>query len=745
MSEVLKLEKLLRKQTTSDHVEASRIASTAERILSLEPNHVYAMQCKSVALLHTRRFTAALSVLENLQRQKTPFRNSATFHFHKAYCHYRLMQYAEAKAELREQEQQQNKPMTTAARHLLAQIHYNLEEYPEAAAMYAALVADSAYRDEVEKQELLTNYTASLSACAPEKVAAVVRDEADEKTPDLLFNLATAQVEAHNYEGAQAVLLQAEQLCAATFPKSSLRSLQGALAAGGEVLRAQLGVPLVASTSIGGGSSTEISPERCFFNEVSSNWVQQAYVAFMCHREEDARRVVDLIFTYKPSSAITSAVAAILYTALQRNADFFDSHRKLKAAQHVKVLSRLTSRQLIAVQYNTALLQLSAGALDRCARTVEQMEKTHPNSDLTYSLRLMLAVRELKKKKAVPGNPSSSASSPTRFATDSARNVQECVRNYEAEVMRRQGLGSSEAENQKRHRFMQLITAQLFLEEGDLNQAVETLQALEDSAVAQRPTTVMTMAAWKVQIGDVDAAMALLRERLTATAGGYSAAIKKAVLLWAVRDLAMARGLYAAVGQLLKATQAADASLQKDREVTALLVICLAETDVAAAKRVIGTLDADAAAAMSGAGNSGRPAPSEKQIEALVRDNPGVVAMNELGYRRVTAVDQESAAATGGRAVSGGGLPQRHRRPMRRPAKNMEGKPDPERWIPISTRSYIKDLPERRKKELKRLRAIEQEQKRRTAAAAAASQKQRKVEQPQQPQPDEASSAVAAV
>ncbi|GET87966.1 signal recognition particle protein, putative [Leishmania tarentolae] len=740
MSEVLKLEKTLRKQTTSADVQASKIASTAERILSLQPNNMYAMQCKCVALLHSGRFAAALSLLENLKLQSTAFKNSTTLHLHKAYCHYRLLQYTEARAELREQ--QQKGPLPTAARHLLAQIHYNLEEYGEAAAIYAALVADGAYRDEVEKQELLTNYTASLSASAPEKVMAVVRDEADEKTPDLLFNLATAQVEQENYEGAEATLLQAERLCAAIFPESKLRSLKDALAADSEVLQEQLGVPLGAPTSIGGSSSPETSPERSFFNEVCSNWVQQAYVAFMRHREDEARRIVDLILTYKPSSAITSAVAAILYTALQRSADFFDSHRKLKAAQHVKVMSRLTSRQLIAVQYNTALLQLSAGALDRCARTVEHMEQAHPNSELMHSLRLVLAVRELKKKRTFPANAPSSASRPTRSLTDSAREVLECVRNYETEAMRHQGTGSAEAANQKRHHFMQLITAQLFLEQGDLRHAVETLRTLEDYTVARRPTTVMTMAAWEAQIGDVDAAVGLLRKRLTATTDGYSVAVKKAILLWAVQDLAMTRGLYAAVGDLLKAVQESDATLQKDRVVTALLVICLARTDVAAAKSIIGTLDADAAAALSGAGSS-RTAPSEKQLEALVHENPGAAAMSKLGYRRVMAMDEEGTAADGAPTASGGaGVPQRRRRPMRRPAKNMDGKPDPERWIPMSLRSYIKDLPERRKKELKRLRAFEQEQKRRAAAAAVQKQKG---DQRQQTQGEEVSSAASAV
>ncbi|KPA82734.1 putative signal recognition particle protein [Leptomonas pyrrhocoris] len=711
MSEVSKLEKTLRKQTSSADVEPSKVASTAERILTLQPHNIYAMQCKSVALLHTGKLAAALRVFEELEKEKTPVTASATFLFHKAYCHYRLMQYGEARAVLTRHQGTATTPM----RHLLAQIHYNLEEYAEAAAMYAALVADGACADDTEKQELLTNYTAALSASDPAKVAAVVRDEAEEKTPDLLFNLAVAQLEAHHYDDAQATLLQAERRCANNFPQSALHSLQEALAAEPETLQARLGVPLVASTHTGvGDPASRPSAERLFFNEVSSNWVQQAYVWFLCHREAEAQRVVELIFIYKPASAVTTAVASLLWTALHRGSDLFDSHRKLKTAQHVKVVARLTARQVIAVQYNTALLHLSTGALDRCARTVQQMEKSFPHSELTQSLRLVLAVRELKKKKG----------SAASVAGDNVSAVQECVRRYEAEATARRGANSpSEASRKKQHRFIQMIAAQLFLEQGDVAHAVEAVEGMEDAAFLQRPATVVTLAAWKTQSGDADGATRLLKQRLTATsaADSYSVDVKRAILLWAVHDLAVSRGFYAEVGQLLKAVQSADVSLARDRDVAALLVVCLAESNVVEAKRHMAALDAAAAAVMSGAGSSGSTtvAPSEQEVHARIREHPGQAAMNELGYRRVTAADQEEVAAEGdaGKQQKTGGLPSRRRRAMRRPAKNMEGKPDPERWIPMSVRSYVKDLPERRKKELKRLRAIDQEQKRRAAVA----------------------------
>lgn len=712
MTELSKLEKTLRKQTSSDDVEPSTVASTAERILSLQPHHIYALQCKSVALLHASKFAAALRIFDELEGAKTPAKSSATFIFHKAYCHYRLMQYSEAKAALKRYQG----AMTTAMQHLLAQIHYNLEEYAEAAAIYAALVAAGAYADDMEKQELLTNFTAALSAADPTKVAAVVRDEADEKTPDLLFNLAVAQLETQNYDAAQATLVQAEQLCARDFPKSSLHSLQEALAAEPAVLQAQLGVPLVGSAAHGAGdAASRPSVERLFFNEVSSNWVQQAYLWFLRHREEEARRVVELILTYKPASAVTSAVAAILWSALQRSSDFFDSHRKLKAAQHVKVVSRLTSRQLIAVQYNTALLHLTTGALDRCAKTVELMEKAFPHSELTQSMRLVLAVRELKRKKGLASASSSAAAS---FG-DSVSAVQECVREYEAEAMSRRGASSpSEASRKRHHRFIQMIAVQLFLEQGDVAHAVAAVEAMEDTVFVQRPTTVVTLAEWKTQSGDIEGALQLLKQRLTAAseaALAYPTDVKKAVLVWAVHDLAVGRRLFAEVAQLVKAVQSADATLAKDREVAALLLACLAESNVAEAKQHVAALDAAAAAAMTEGAGTNSAVLSEAEVQARVREQPGQAAMNELGYRRVTAADQETVQSKLG--AGGAQLPRRRRRAMRRPAKNMEGKPDPERWIPMSVRSYIKDLPERRKKELKRLRAIDQEQKRRAAVA----------------------------
>lgn len=106
---------------------------------------------------------------------------------------------------------------------------------------------------------------------------------------------------------------------------------------------------------------------------------------------------------------------------------------------------------------------------------------------------------------------------------------------------------------------------------------------------------------------------------------------------------------------------------------------------------------------------------------------PSVGEMAEAGLRRPTA-----------RAEGAVVIKPARKRPMRRPTKASvdaaAGKSsaaaaeplDPERWVPIKERTYIRDLPSRRQRELRRRRAADQEDKRRQAerrkrdAAAAA-------------------------
>ncbi|EPY22730.1 signal recognition particle subunit SRP72 [Strigomonas culicis] len=659
MSDLSKHVKALRK-LTSEGAETGAIASAVERVLGLDPNHFFALQCKVVCCLHRDKYGSAMEVLEQMEEvHRKEVLASADFHFQKAYCYYRMSRYTEAQEELRKS--RGSAAGHVPSRNLQAQIHYHFEQYAEAAKEYESLLAQSAYRDEQEKTELLTNYTAVLAMAKNAKKAMQVVRDADEKTGDLVYNSATAQVEAgEDPQAALKTLQQAEALIHREHhSKSSLRTIADVLA-----LPAEARAP-----KIGGGSAFERpdTPERRFFNEVSLVWVQMAYVHFVLQQLDQAAAILNVVLQAKPTSAVTIAIAAVNWTAAQRHTDFFDALRKLKAAQNPKVVSRLQSRQLLAVHYNMALLHLHAGSVGSCRKEVDQMEKAYPNSPLTHTLRLALTVRENRNRQS-----------------DSA-----AIRSYLKRYEQVAG-GKSTAT-------VQLIAAQIFLESNDLAAAVSALTAADiDAALRYKPATVTTLAAWTAQSGDVDGALELVREAVLRP--GTSAAAKRAVLAWAV-DYFTQRHRHAEVTACLKAVRAAAPALAADKVVTALLALSLSYHNLPEARACMKLVDGAAVA-------PGKLATSA--VAQLERQLPSKTALEELGYRRPTI--QEEARRQ---------LQRRRARPMRRPPKSTEGKIDPERWVPMSVRSYIKDLPERRKKELRRLRAIEQEQKRRQQASRA--------------------------
>ncbi|ESS66122.1 putative signal recognition particle protein [Trypanosoma cruzi] len=661
MSDVAKWEKQLERLLV-DGSDSSKILTTIEKILSVNPKHVFALRCKVVCFLHQDKHAAALTVLDQIAVVDPALPQvSQDYAFQKAYCLYRALEHRQAQHVL-----MNDAPHTAEhvpSRHLLAQLHYHLEEYEVAAGIYEALLTEGKFRDEHEKTELQTNYAAACSAIDAQRTQSIVRS-ADEKNADLLYNAATAQLEVQEYAAALQTLQQAESLCAKAYPTSRLRSFQDACSRSDTELRSLLDV--------------KGSPERLFFNDVAIIWVQTAYVHYAMHNEEDATALLNLVLRYRPSSAVTLAVASINWTAIQRHRDFFDTHRKLKSAQNPAVNNRLTSRQRLLVRYNTAMLLLHTGNFNAFKRQVELIANEYPDSDLTHSLKLALAVRESKKKRQ-----------------PDEKTLTEYLKNYQQSVRAQK----EHARNPSVGKLLPLIAAQIFLENGDLEHAIESLSSAPEE-IRKKPCTLMTLATWKVQLGDVKGAKQLLTEFAGAAAKGGT--VVKPILFWAVQFLT-ARGLYTDAADVIRDMQSALPVLQNDKEARALLALCLSHYDMQAARTCMETIPE--------AGFTGTQ--TEKKLLAssiaeATSQQPSRKHIEALGYHRISADGHDGNN-------NGAKVKRSRRRPMRRPPKNADARLDPERWIPMSHRSYIKDLPERRKRELKRLRAIEQEQKRHEA------------------------------
>ncbi|CAD2217559.1 SRP72 RNA-binding domain containing protein, putative [Angomonas deanei] len=480
-------------------------------------------------------------------------------------------------------------------------------------------------------------------------VAEVIRD-VDDKTADLIYNYATAMVETKDgTEGAMKSLVQAEGMTAQEHKNSKIKTIQSALALSSEERRALLG-----------GSTTYVAPktpERKFFDNVCNIWAQMAYVYCQMKQEEKAAEILNFIMENHPTSGTVSAITAVNQSAVSPQKDFFESLKRLKAAQHSKYLSRLTSRQIMAIHYNVALLYFRAGSLNSCRKEVERMEKLSPTNTLTLTMRLVLAVKDSRKKQS------------------DVSVLKGIINKYVEEA----GDGST---------YVQLVAAQIFLENNDLPNAIAILSGVAE--IRAKPSTTTTLFSWMVQTGAEDKAMQLLDAYLQSSTPDDA----RAVLAWSVEFL-LRRQQHQLAANYLKEVVSKSGSLANDSVVTSLLALSLSYSDVEKAREMAAKLQSTKSLVHHNMTDT-----AVEQLEAQV---PSRTALEDIGYRRVTVTEEKKKTTS------------RRRRAMRRPPKSMEGKLDPERWLPMAVRSYVKDLPPKRKREMKRQRALEQEQKRKQA------------------------------
>lgn len=727
----------------------------------------------------------------------------------------------------------------TPSRHLMAQTLYNLEDYRAAATMYAALLAESetSLLGAEERSELWVNYSAALAGCdADAALRSVALAPAELNEYDMWYNAAVAQsaslsdshtpgdvgagvmtqplrqspspLQGVRIEDSVALelLRRAERACAAQHPGSrvvalsQLCALPHALAPRSQQTTTTTGVVEAEATAQAARMAAPlpgqpITPERRFFNDVVNIWVQMAFAYHQLSLQSVGRRdacsrrrrresgaaataILRLVLSLKPNSAVTAAIASVNWTALQGEKDLFDSLRRLKAAQEGRIHKRLTRTQNAAVLYNTALLHLYRSSVVPFKATVEQMMRECATNPLTHVLQLVLCLREGRRRRAPLKDSSSEKQSYTSGDEDGVVAViQECVSHYEESWAR---LPAAHSHSHSQAITPALVATQLYLDHGELAQAVQTFAAAREShtrSAQPSPAALATMLVWRSEMGEAEAALLQLGHTLSAAAKTSSPSPPTWVLeltVWAVQYIMSvvdscsgnrhsvldstnannitgrsherydAHALTRAVVAMLRQVREAIPALRSHMTLSALLVQCLTRIDC----------DAAAAEAEKAGMHATRGAAGQSQVRSRsetggnaatqdwmkgVEEGPSRAVLEALHFTRpVHTAASSSADESKGHANHAAGVmpgedraPQRRRRArvMRRPPKNKEaisGKPDPERWLPMSVRSYIKDLPERRKKELRRLRALEQEQKRRAvekmrAAEAAAS------------------------
>lgn len=672
-----KLQKQLEKAVEA--FDDAKINSAVERLLAQQNDNLYALRCKLVYLVQQGKFAHFLECQEVAEAMAASLKTDPTVKYMQAYCLYRLQKYDDATKVLDgiAKDGAQAVPLEAPILNLRAQIFYNSEKYAETAKLYEQLLARELYRDDEERSELVTNLSAAYAFVDAAKATQAIR-EASQPSADLLFNAATAQLEAKNFDKALELLQSAETLLVKSPAGKKSTKTQLAHFDGSDSLAAK-------------------SPERVYFDEVSALWTQRAMALQGKNDEAAAARILSVVLQHKPASNATHAIASNNIAAIKRHHDFFETHRRLKHCALPTSVARLTSHQLLVVRYNTAMLLLHTGKLDACRHLVDQIGLEFPSNAFVKMLALALAVRDPKKQK-----------------------VDELLKEAALQSSADRGAGSLQT---------QLLMAQIYLEKNDLPSAGKELRQMGDAhgaALRTRLGYVATLTDLLVRSNDAAAAEEVVRSSLAETCSGSAAtkaATTEALALFASKYFAQSK-LHAASVRVLETAQQL-LKKQTSDVLTANLALALSRTDTAKAEAVLKTLPSSAA--------KGASAPAVS-ADALEKKVPTRAAIEAAGFKRDAAASN-SASTVGQREDS---AKRSKQRAMRKPPHAMkrdpttgallpmETRPDPERWIPMADRTYIKDLPEKRKKELKRQRAEEQDRRRRAnlqkkqAAAAVA-------------------------
>jgi len=635
------MDKLLRQLEKSiEGGDEAKVAQAAERVLALQPNQQYALQAKTTYLLRQGRFAQALELLNTLGTIDATQSSSADHQGRVAYCFYRLGRLEEALSTVQPLVKISNASPFIANLH--AQILYALEKYTETADVYEQLLRTAHLED---LDEIRLNQSAALSFVDAKRCSAVVR-QASEPSADLMFNLATSELQQKNYAKSLEYLDSAEKLVEVKVPEAVTAS----------------DAPVIANAK---------STERSAFDAVAPLWVQRAFVLASQGNEPEAEKLLAKVLHHRPSSQVLHAVAGVNLAAIKRHHDFFESHRRLKQATTPAVLQKFTSSQQLISRYNAALLLLHTDKLGASKSVLDALLQQQPNSELGQLLSVAIKLSEQKKKRAVK--------------------VDELLKDLNTS-------GPSSATKV-------FTVAQLYLEAGDPSNAARELT----KAIANPPQLGLLCTAVDLFVRSNDFAGAI--KIASEATKSLPVATAKTFVLWLASYLERtdnAARTVPVIEQLLSTV-----ANKNDSELRAALVAALAPMDLTKAEEQVKLLPSAKETAAAG--------PSVA-VEVLERQMPSRADIERAGYRQdsVDVLRQQKLSKT------------KKRRLLRRLPKTAtvdkegfvtfsEPRADPERWIAMSRRESMKDMPEKRKRELKRQRADQQQRIRKQKATAAAS------------------------
>ena len=334
------------------HVESDDHAAALpviDKILAEAPGDEDALQCKLVALIHTKRFREALALFESAPAL------AGAGAFEKAYVLYRLNRQEEAIEAI---ETAAPKTGVDVRMDLLrAQVLYRLGRYHDSGEVYGALEDD-----DTDPGEMAVNQSAAMSEAGEAEEAENVLKGTGAmlgESADMAYNRACAVIARGDLARALNVLDAAETLHRSECEKNG-------------------------------------STEEEILDELIGLKVQKAYCKQRLGQQDVAEREYEEALKLKPSDQEVAAVASNNLFALRgKDTSLFDSAKKARALNlDSSTEERLTLQQRRVFALNRCLLSLYTNKHKECLASLTKLEQELGGSELPSLVKAALLAKE---------------------------------------------------------------------------------------------------------------------------------------------------------------------------------------------------------------------------------------------------------------------------------------------------------------------------------------------------------------
>lgn len=570
--------------------EYEKAIKTCGRILHYHANEFPAFQCRVVSLLLLDRFEDCLNVLK---KDKT---HSEHLKFEKAYCEYRLNRTKDALATLRGITEHDIR-----SKELLCQVLYRIEEYEECYNLYKDVIKNTEDDFEDERQ---TNFAAVVASLQMWDVKDIGDPGLNEDNYEICYNKACFFIGKGDLDKALEMLLKAEEKLKAD-PDFTEEELDEELA----IIR-----------------------------------VQRGYIKQCQNKNDQASQMYNLVLKTKPSDLGLVAVVSNNVVTVNKDANLFDSKRKIKAASGDAIKHKTVSAQRKHIDVNQCLVHMYSNQSDQCHNLANRLHSQYPDMEAPVLIR---AAQFVKDKKV-----------------DEALNV---LKEFS---------GQGEAQSQKAH----LIVAQLQLAQGRVYQACDALKELGDLAYC--PGIVSTLVALYMSQEDREAASEALVNAVNWYKKNEPKSSALAVLTRANADFQIKNGKAEVAAKMLEDLRK---SSPGDALVLAQLISAYAQFDSKKAQQISKDL------------------PSVEQIVKGLDVDALETSFSTLGPKYMKK--QLPSKGEASPSVSGETVMQKKNQRKKKKGKlpkNCEpgSDIDPERWLPRKERSYYRGKRKDKRKEI---------------------------------------------